>query len=500
MKLVETNNTRQAAWVGIGSLFSFLVGIISPMILSRFFGKGDYGTYKQVMYVYTTLLTVFTLGLPKAYAYFLPKFGREYSKDVINKITSMFIVLGLVFSIVLFSGSKLISRILNNNDLALALRVFSPTPLLLLPTIGLEGIFSSFRKTQYLALYTVVTRVLTVACTVFPVVFLNGNYIQALVGFDIASSITCVIALLMKSMPVRKEEYKRSSLTIRQILHFSIPLLYASIWGIILSSANQFFISRYFGNAVFAEFSNGFMENPFATMVVGAVMTVLLPRFSEIEEGKRMNAEVYGLWQSALEKSAKIIFPILIFSVVFARLIMTCLYGNAYSSSTTYFMIKNFSSLLYIVPFAPIMLAIGKTKEYANAHMVAAIMIVVLEFISVKIILEPIVIAFVSEICQALKIYLMMRVISQYAGMTIRELLPLKSLGIILLICILSAGATYGLSLFITVNKWILSLVCISAFCVFYYALCWLTNTSYRSIVLGFMPSLSDKIFIKYIP
>ena len=95
--MAETNNTKQAAWVAIGSLFSFAVGIISPMILSRFFDKGDYGTYKQVMYVYSTLLTVFTLGLPKAYAYFLPKYGREYSKDIINKITSMFIVLGAVF-------------------------------------------------------------------------------------------------------------------------------------------------------------------------------------------------------------------------------------------------------------------------------------------------------------------------------------------------------------------------------------------------------------------
>ena len=43
----ETNNTKQAAWVAIGSLFSFAVRIISPMNLSRFFDKGYYGIYKQ---------------------------------------------------------------------------------------------------------------------------------------------------------------------------------------------------------------------------------------------------------------------------------------------------------------------------------------------------------------------------------------------------------------------------------------------------------------------
>ena len=72
MSTEQTSNSRQAAWVAIGSFFSFIVGIVSPMILSRYFDKGDYGTYKQVMYVYNTLLTIFTLGLPKAYAYFLP--------------------------------------------------------------------------------------------------------------------------------------------------------------------------------------------------------------------------------------------------------------------------------------------------------------------------------------------------------------------------------------------------------------------------------------------
>ena len=452
------------------------------------------------MFVYTTLLIVFTLGLPKAYAYFLPKYGREYSKDIINKITSMFIVLGTVFAVILFLCSGFISHILNNEDLDLALKIFAPTPLFLLPTIGLDGIYSSFRKTQYLTIYTIATRTLTVACTVFPVVVMKGNYIHALIGFDIASLLTCIIALIMKNLPVRNEANMRSSLTIREILQFSIPLLYASIWGIILSSANQFFISRYFGNKVFADFSNGFMEIPFATMIIGAVTTVLLPRFSEMEDGTRMNDEVYVLWQSALEKSAKIIFPILMFSVVFARLIMTCMYGDVYSTSAIYFMIKNVSSLLYIVPFAPIMLAIGKTKEYAHAHMIAALLIVILEYISVKTVNSPIAIAVVSEVCQALKIYLMMRVISHYAGRTIHELFPLKALSKILLICFITASTAYILSSFITVNKWYLATICVFIFCVIYYALCWLLKMSYRSIVLGFMPSLNNKSLIKYVP
>ena len=494
-----TNNSRQALWLGMGSFFSFLVGIVSPMILSRVFTKADYGTYKQVMYVYSTLLFVFTLGLPKAYSYFIPKYGREYSKDIINKITYLFIGMGTLFSVVLFTCAGPVSRFLNNPDLSLALKWFSPTALFLLPTLGLEGIYSAFRKTQYVTVYSMVTRSITVALTVLPVFLMKGTYIHAIIGFDVASLLTCIAALIMKSYPVRKEEHKKSSLTYKQIFQFSIPLMIASFWGIILNSTNQFFVSRYFGNEVFADFSNGFMEIPFATMVIGAVTAVLLPRFSEMEEGGKMNDEVYSLWQSALEKSAKIIFPMLIFSVVFARLIMTCMYGDAYGTSTVYFMIKNISSLLYIVPFAPIMLAIGKTKDYANAHMVAAILIVILEFICVKTIASSVIIAIFSEVCQALKIYLMMRVISRYSGRTILELIPRKPLLKILSACLLAACAAYFILLLFQANKWVIAIVSVLLYCLLYYGVCWMMKLSYKSIASSILPKVC-KPFIKFLP
>ena len=142
MSQEQTSNSKQAVWVAIGGFFSFIVGIVSPMILSRFFDKGDYGTYKQVMYVYNTLLAVFTLGLPKAYAYFLPKFAIEYSKDIISKVTKIFFILGAVFSLFLLCFAGPIALVMNNPDLKMALIVFSPTPFLLLPTMGLDAIYA----------------------------------------------------------------------------------------------------------------------------------------------------------------------------------------------------------------------------------------------------------------------------------------------------------------------------------------------------------------------
>ena len=55
----ENSNTKQAVWVGLVVYFLLGFGIISSMILSRYFGKNDYGTYKQVLYVYNTFTCIY---------------------------------------------------------------------------------------------------------------------------------------------------------------------------------------------------------------------------------------------------------------------------------------------------------------------------------------------------------------------------------------------------------------------------------------------------------
>lgn len=493
----QTNNSKQAAWVAIGSFFSFIVGIVSPMILSRYFDKGDYGTYKQVMYVYSTLLFVFTLGLPKAYSYFLPKYPKSYSKDIIRKVTLIFIYLGFAFSLVLFVFSNQIAQILNNPDLSLALKVFSPTPLFLLPTLGLDGIYATFNKTRVLAIYTVIRNIGSVVCIIIPVLLFNGTYISALIGFDISSLLSCVCALYLKTWPVKNEGHLKSPVSYKQIFSFSIPLLFASFWGMIISSANQFFISKYFGKEVFADFSNGFIEIPIVGMVISSVSTILLPLFSKSNQD---NKGLFDLWVRTLEKTAKIIFPILLFSVSFAHSFMTCLYGDIYDESAKYFIIKNISSLFYIIPFAPILLAIGKTKEYANVHFFVAVLIVSLELLCVNVFNSPLSIAIVSELCQVVKIGLMMRIISKIFGVTFMQCLPWKELIRIVFAALLSSLLALTICTLLFDNKWFVLMTGLVLFVIFYYLSCFLFSISYKEILSSFIQNSRLGFILKFIP
>ncbi len=430
----KTSNTQQALWVGLGSLFSFGFAMVSSMILSRYFDKGDYGTYKQVLYVYSTFLTVFTLGLPKAFSYYLPRVPLNEAKNLISKITNLFYWLGGFFSVLLFVFSGQIAVFLNNPDLELAIRIFSPVPFLMLPTMGLESILATYRKTQFITIYTITSRILMLLCVVLPVVIFKGTYIHAIIGFVAASALTFAVAIYFKFLPVRHEANDKCNISYKEIFRFSFPLLYASLWGMIISSSDQFFISRFFGNEVFAEFSNGSMQLPFIGMVIGAGATVLGPIFSKhIHEEADFKTVTLPLWTSVFEKSVKLLYPLVIFFWFFADFIMVLLYSGIYENSSIYFRIKLVVNLFTMISYGPLIIAMGATRYYANVHMYSAILLVIFEYVAIQLFQSPYAVTAVSVICQIGRILALLIFISRSYNISLLDLFPLKLIAKILI-------------------------------------------------------------------
>ena len=104
--LKDKRNIVQAFWLAFGKLSSFALAFISAAILSRFLSKEDYGTYKQVMYIYASFSLIFAAGLPETLTYFLPKLTKSEGKHLVNQFEIAFILLGLVFSLSLYFGAR----------------------------------------------------------------------------------------------------------------------------------------------------------------------------------------------------------------------------------------------------------------------------------------------------------------------------------------------------------------------------------------------------------
>lgn len=472
-KIKDTSNTQQAFWVALASLVTFSFGILSAAILSRYLSKLDYGTYKQVLFIYSTLLVVFTLGLPKTYSFFLPRVNIDQARHAIKKITNIFFMLGAVFSLLLYISAGTIADILRNDQLELAIKIFSPVPLLMLPTMGIEGIFSCYRQTHLATIYTICTRVFMLFCVVLPVIVFETTYMGALIGFTVASFFTLLIALYLKYLPVKNCGNGKSDLTYKSIFSFSLPLMVASLWGIIEISSSQFFISRYFGTETFAEYANGATELPLVSMVLGATSAVLAPIFSRmVYEKVDLKAEIYPLWNRVFEKSAMLTYPFLAFCIVFAEEIMVTLFGQNYIDSAIYFQIFNIYYFFTIIVYGPYLINTGRQKLYANAHMYSVFLLIPLQFLFLKIFNNPISLVIVLLLVKTCRTLFFLDVIAKDFECNIIGLLPLNlMLKIISMVFLIGLVCKYAfLNIFNLSGLYLLILGGISY--LFFYSLC----------------------------
>jgi O-antigen/teichoic acid export membrane protein len=434
------NNSVQAFWVAVGSFSSFALSIVSTAILSRYFIKSEYGTYRQVIYVYNTLLIVFSAGLPSVFAYYLPKHTLGQGREVVFKISRVLFFLGLIFSVFLFCFSGIIAVLLKNPELSRGLKYFSPVPMLMLPTLGIEGIFSTYKKTIFIAVYNVISRLLTLLFIVVPVILFKGGYLSAIEGWLLASFLTLVLALFFKIIPFRGITKETSGLRVSEILKYSVPIAVASIAGIAIKAADQFYISRFFGPEIFADFSNGFIELPFVGMITGAAATILMPLFSKIVSDKTDSGQIISLWQSSLRKSTIIIYPIVLFFIFFSKETMSVLYSSLYTSSAKYFVTILVLNFFNVIVFAPLLLSLGETKFYAYVHVVLAAVAWILEYMAVIIFNNPMAVAILSVTLSIIKILVFLRFSSRKIGISFGCLFPVGRLSIIFLhslVCVL---------------------------------------------------------------
>jgi O-antigen/teichoic acid export membrane protein len=432
---LKNNNTIQVFWVAIGSLVAFSFSIISAAILSRYLSKDDYGTYRQILYVYNSLLVIFSVGLPKAFAYFLPLVDIKEGKNLISKLTIIFLLMGCVFSLLLFFGSPIIANVLMYPDLKRGLRLFSPVPMFLLPTMGIEGIYSTLKRTYIIAIYTVVTRIGMLLLIALPVIFISNHYNVAIIGFVVSSFLSFLLALYLKYKPFVKVKSIKTKVTYKEIFEFSLPLMYASIWGIGITSADQFFISRYFGKSIFAEFANGSLQLPFVIMISGATSTVLQPVLAKMINNGQPSADIVQIWITAVKKSVIIIYPLVLFFWAFAYDVMILIYGNSYANSASYFRIMSLYNFFNIIIFAPAILAFGATKFYSKVHFFIALLIWLFQYLSVKLFHNPYLISAVSVVCRSSIILILSNFVSKKLKVGFLKLYPIRIMLKVLINC-----------------------------------------------------------------
>lgn len=401
LSLKNSNNFIQAFWLSISNASSIFVSLISVAILSRYFDKIEYGTYKQIIFIYSTLLTVFQAGLPNVFSYFLPKYSHEEGKYIVEKINCALFVLGILLSLSIFFLAEPLSSFLNNPELSKGLKIFSPFPMFVLPTVGIEGIYIVNKNTKFIALYNITTRFIMLIFITVPVIFISNRYETAIIGWGIASLFAFFIALRYKSKPYSNVNRKiRVDHLFKKVANYSIPILGSACILLLYNSINQILISKYYGISAFADYSNGYIALPFIAILVNPIRNLFIPIFSKAKSDNNFENAILS-FNNAIKELGILIIPICIFCFTFSKEIMLFLYGNQYESSYLFFRLAIIYNIFEILPFQILLSGIGKTKELMIFDIIATIILICTNLILIQYgISSPIIIAMCYTIMQ----------------------------------------------------------------------------------------------------
>lgn len=428
------SRTLQALWLALANLLSLSVTLVMQAVLCRYMTTSEYGTYSQVLYVYNTLLVVFSLGLPKAYSYYLARVSPEEGRDIVRKLNGLFLLLASVFSCILLWQAAAIAGVLGNPLLAEPLRLFAAAPMLLMPVLGGGEYSGRLRQgaprgrlcADKPCLHDCMRRA-------------SGRGFRCGgVGSDrrfrprVAGHMRCRAEVVVRAVPqcISGEEPADGP--------GAAPVFDAGVCFEYVRIRDRFGepVPRkpLLGVEDFALFANGYRELPLAGMIIGAAAGVLLPEFSRMSVEGADGGQFVRLWQAAVLKSSAIIYPLSVFCCVFAPEIICLLYGEGYREAAGLFRIVTLVNLARIMPYAPVLFALGRGKAFARAHLVTALLIVGLELWCVMVFPSLWAIAAIATGCTFFCLFLLMTTTARVLGTSLAGLMPWRMLTIVLLV------------------------------------------------------------------
>lgn len=354
--MAELSLTKQAGLISLTDSARFVVKSILGIVLARILSQDDYGSYRQLFLIYTTLSTVLLMGLPPSMMYFIPKLKSiRNQREFIARSVDIVTVLALVMLIGVYISRDVISQGFNNPKLANLLVYFAFYPVFMLVNQIFSSIMMGLKRPLEVVKFSCVT-IVSDLIVVLGLALLTRD-LKLIVIALVASAFIQWLYVRIKLRQV-SIAYSFTLLAYREQLVYALPLGFASIVGILAVQLDKFVISGYFSPAQYAVFSVGAAELPFIGILVNSVNSVILPTLSASSD----KDEIYSLYSGSVRKNALLIFPTATLFFVIAVDLMSFLYSFRYASAATYFRIYLVTLLMRVGTYGVIFQATNQTK------------------------------------------------------------------------------------------------------------------------------------------
>ena len=232
--------------LGLTGIICKVVGVLYRIPLAIVAGSEGLGTYQQVFPSYNMLLTIGAAGLPVAVSRMvsssLAMKDPRNARRIFTVAVRLLAVIGLVTSLLLALGSRMLSQWVTNPETALGFLAISPALFLVCTMSALRGFMQGQRDMKPTAITQLIEQVGKVALAL-PLAWLGSRWgiaysaAGALLGTSVAEGVALLYIFIIsrRRMPAfmaREQDESREIMStreiLRQLLIIAIPITLSS--------------------------------------------------------------------------------------------------------------------------------------------------------------------------------------------------------------------------------------------------------------------------------
>jgi O-antigen/teichoic acid export membrane protein len=363
--------------------FSQATAVVLGVILVRLISEEVLGTYRQAFLVYYFVAALIAFHLESSLYYFVPNLEEARRRLLVLQTILMAGVASLAMGAVLFFGSGVAARLLNNPELASLVRVLWLYPLVDALALLVPAYMVSVDRAPRAGVYSAAASVARVSVVVAG--FAAGLSLAtvlwlAVLAVGVVAAVGCFE--MVRFTPPGALRLDRA-LALRQI-QYTWPIWTTTAVGVLNVRFDKLLISNVFDPATYAVYSCGAFEVPVAFLVTGSIGVAMMPTLAKLVRDGRTE-EALSIWREAARKGGLIVFPCFALLLPLSRDLIVLLYRENYAMAAWPFAIYLLVLPLRVVLYSSFLRAVGRTRPIAVSAAMGLVVNVVVSVALVRI-------------------------------------------------------------------------------------------------------------------
>ncbi|MCE5249097.1 oligosaccharide flippase family protein [bacterium] len=338
------------------SLFILNIG------LARSMGTAGFGAFQQV-FMFSALFMILSIGIPETLYFFLPRLTPEERPGFLGQTLLILGMGGVLVACVFWFGAPLFAGIQKNPEIVSNLRLFGLYGGFLIASSFADPIFITFKRLKYLFILSSLHGIFFIVLTVWQ--YITKADAQKLF---IVMAVFGLVKLMLSVMYLYKMRGDTGPISFFSGRHmvllqmsFSLPIALTNTIDIISKWLDKFVISIFYGAVPLGIYYVGAIEIPFIGVLLSSIYSVVSPVINKLHHDQN-NAGFALFVNKTLKLTAKIIWPLFVYLMIFSDHLVPLVFRADYAASVPTFRIYLLLMPVRIALYGVIIIALGKPK------------------------------------------------------------------------------------------------------------------------------------------